>query len=185
MEKTGLLDSILESAARIGKGRKGLATDGEEHEGRLYYEGGITTASAIFGEARSSGNPQTIMAVEEAFVEQELQFCNEQDTYTRSSLTQALQSLDDAFLSLEIVEDAAGYKAADKTWPHNSKNRIQGFPKDAFHQAAIAHRTRLQNILRSPGINMMEKAILEQRATNMTVAQAGYIEKQRAVLGDR
>jgi hypothetical protein len=119
---------------------------------------------------------------EEAFVEQEFQFCNEQDTQARSSLAQALQSFNDAFLSLEAVEDAAGYKVADKTWPHNSKSRIQGFPKDAFHQACTAHRTRLNNVLRAPGINMIEKAVLQQRAVNMTAAQSAYIAKQKAAL---
>jgi hypothetical protein len=182
MEKTGLLDNFLSSAARIDKGRKGLATDGEEHEGRLYYEGGIAAASTAFVEVLSTANPETMMLAEEAFVEQELQFCSEQDVHTRSSLKAALQSFDDAFFAFEIVEDAVKYRAADKTWPHNSKNRIHDFPKDAFHQACIAHRTRLNNVLRAPGISMIEKAVLEQRAANMTAAQVSYIEKQKRSL---
>jgi hypothetical protein len=181
MDQTGLTNKILFSVENIALGRKNLATDGREHEGRLFYEDGVSTAAIAFEEAQVSADPQTMMLAEEAFVEQELQFCSEQDTYTRSSLEAALQSFDDAFLSLEAVE-GPGYKEADKTWPHNPKNRIQGFPKDAFHQACIAHRTRLNNILRSPGINMIEKAVLQQRAANMTAAQSGYIEKQRKVL---
>jgi hypothetical protein len=178
MDLTGLLNSILSSAADIDVGRKGLATDGREHEGRLAYEDGIAAASIAFNEALSTGNPRTIMLAEEAFVEQEFQFCSKQDINTRSSLARALQSFEDAFLSLEAVE-GPGYKEADKTWPHNSKNRIQDFPKDAFHQACIAHRTRLQNSLRTPGVNMIEKAVLEQRAGNMTAAQRCYLEKQK------
>jgi hypothetical protein len=181
MAPVGLINSIVLSVARIDRGRKGFTTDGEEHEGRLAYEKGITTASAAFAEARSTAAPQTIMLVEEAFIEQELQFCSEQDTYTRSSLKAALQSFDDAFLSLEAVE-GAGYREADKTWPHNPKYRIQGYPKDAFHIACIAHRTRLNNVLRSPGINMIEKAVLQQRAANMTAAQTTYTELQKKVL---
>jgi hypothetical protein len=181
MEKTGLLNKVLASAENIDTGRKGFATDGEEHQGRLHYEDGIAAASAVFAEARTTADPQTIMLVEEAFIEQELQFCSEQDTHTRSSLKAALQSFDDAFLSLEAVE-GSGYREADKTWPHNPKNRIQGLPKDAFHQACIAHRTRLNNILRSPGINMIEKAVLQQRAANMTTAQTAYMELQKKVL---
>ncbi|GHV71642.1 hypothetical protein AGMMS49928_24370 [Spirochaetia bacterium] len=182
MDLTGLLNSILSSVTSIDTGRKGLATNGGEHEGRLAYEAGIAAASVAFNAALSTANPQTMLLAEEAFVEQELQFCSEQDTHTRSSLTQALQSFEDAFLSLDVVEDPAGYKAADKTWPHTSKNRIQGFPKDAFHQACIAHRTRLHNSLRTPGINMIEKAVLGQRASNMTAAQGSYIEKQKRAL---
>jgi hypothetical protein len=185
----------------IGRGRKGFATNGDEHQGRLHYEDGIATAGVAFTEA--SADPQTMMLAEEAFIEQEFQFCSEQDIHTRSSLKAALQGFNDAgrvsaqlilpigkrsvatydaFLSLEAVEDTAGYKVADKTWPHNPKSRIQGFPKDAFHQACIAHRTRLNNVLRAPGINMIEKAVLRQRAANMTAAQNSYIDKQRVAL---
>jgi hypothetical protein len=181
MDQTGLTNKILFSVENIALGRKNLATDGREHEGRLFYEDGISTATIAFEEARITADPQTMMLAEEAFVEQELQFCSEQDTHTRSSLEAALQSFDDAFLSLEAVE-GSGYREADKTWPHNPQNRIQGFPKDAFHQACIAHRTRLNNVLRSPGINMIEKAVLKQRAANMTAAQMSYIEKQKQAL---
>jgi hypothetical protein len=182
MDLTGLLDSIVLSAANIDRGRKGFAIDGEEHQGRLNYESGIAVASAAFTEAQVSADPRTMILAEEAFVEQELQFCSEHDTHTQSSLKAAIQSFDDAFLSLEAVEDTAGYKVADKTWPHNPKNRVQGCPKDAFHQACIAHRTRLNNILRAPGINMIEKAVLEQRAANMKTAQDRYREKQKKTL---
>jgi hypothetical protein len=58
---------------------------------------------------------------------------------------------------------------------------LQSF-EDAFHRACTAYRTRLNNVLRSPGINMIEKAVLKQRAANMTAAQSGYIEKQKKVL---
>lgn len=177
-----LLNSILTSAIMIDLGRKGLKTDGGEREGRLSFEKGIMATSIAFSQVQSSANPQTILLAEEAFIEQELKFCSEKDTYSRSSLTQAIQSFDDAFLCLEAVEDANGYKTADKTWPHSAKYRVRSFPKDAFHIACIAHRTRLQNILRSPGIDMTEKAVLEQRIANMTSAQMLYTEKQKKTL---
>jgi hypothetical protein len=96
------------------------------------------------------------------------------------SLKAALQSFDDAFLVLEVVE-GSGYKDADKTWPHTSKYRVQNYPKDAYHLACIAHRTRLHNSLRTPGINMIEKAVFGQRIANMKAAQNAYIEKQKKV----
>jgi hypothetical protein len=182
MDTTGLINSILLSVARIDRGRKGFATNGGEHEGRISYEQGIATASAAFAEALSTADPQTIVLVESAFLNQELEFSSEQDTDTRSSLTQAIQSFEDALRSLKIVEDKKLYKAAEATHLTSPKYRISGFPKDAFHLACIAHRTRLRNVLRSPGINMTEKAVLEQRAANMTAAQNGYIEKQKNVL---
>jgi len=182
MVQTGLLNNIIASAARIDRGRRGLRTDGEEREGRISFEEGIAIALSSFLQAASTADPKTILLAEEAFVEKELRFCSENDTNAISSLTQALQSFEDAFLCLETVESADKYKAADSTYPHNPKCRIQGNPKDAFHFAVNAHRTRLNNVTRAPGINMIEKALLEQRATNMTVAQTGYIEKQKKAL---
>jgi hypothetical protein len=163
-------------------GRKGFAIDGSEHEGRISYEKGIATASAVFLEAHASGDAETIILVEYAFLEQELQFCAEEDTDTKSSLTQAIQNFDDALRCLKTVEDAAGYRCAETTHLTNKKYRIQGLPKDALHLACIAHRTRLCNVLRAPGINMTEKAVLQQRAANMTAAQNSHIKKQKAVL---
>jgi hypothetical protein len=91
---------------------------------------------------------------------------------------------DDALLSLEAVEDL-GYKIAEKTYPHKQENRVKGFPKDSFHLACIAHRTRLSNILRAPGISIIEKAVLQQRVDNMRIAQGSYMEKQKTVLANK
>jgi hypothetical protein len=117
-----------------------------------------------------------------AFLSQELEFCAEGDTGTRSSLTYAIQAFRDALRSLEVVEDAVGYKIAEKTYPTDPKKRVQGFPADAFHQACGSHKVRLHNTLRSPGIEMLEKALLKQRAANMKAAQGAYVEKQRQAL---
>ena len=183
MDLIGLLDDILACVDTIDKGRQGLKTDGEEHKGRLHYEKGIAAASSAFLQALSTNDPHTIMAAEEAFVEQELKFCSADDIYSRSSLTLALQSFEDAFLCLEAVEDSHGYRTAEKTWPHSPKYRVKKYPKDAFHLACISHRTRLQNVLRAPGINMIEKTVLKQRASNMKSAKAAYLGKQKEALG--
>jgi hypothetical protein len=55
-------------------------------------------------------------------------------------------------------------------------------PKDSFHIACIAHRTRIQNILRVPGMNMTEKAVYQQRFTNMRTAQESYVTLQEVAL---
>jgi hypothetical protein len=89
---------------------------------------------------------------------------------------------DDAFLALTVVEDSTLYQVTEKTIPHDKKYRVSGFPKDAFHIPCIAHKTRLQNILRSPGIDSIEKALLKQRFANLAAAQSGYIAKQRKAL---
>jgi hypothetical protein len=181
LDPTGLLNDILASANNIDAGRKALDTDGMEHEGRLFYRDGIATAMSSFQEVQISKDPKTIVLSESAFLTQEFQFCAESDTITRNSLTEAIKSFRCALRSLEAVENP-GYRIAEKTYSLKQESRIKGLPKDAFHQACIAHRTRIGNILRSPGINMIEKAVLKQRQSNMRTAQESYIEKQMAIL---
>jgi hypothetical protein len=41
----------------------------------------------------------------------------------------------------------------------------------------------LQQEQRAPGINMIEKAVLTQRAANMATIQAAYTDKQKKTLG--
>jgi len=48
--------------------------------------------------------------------------------------------------------------------------------------ACSSHCTRLKNILRSPGIDSIEKNLLKQRYANLAAAQKGYIEKQKKAL---
>jgi hypothetical protein len=182
LDETGLLSNILVSAYRIDDGRKGFAIPGKERQGRISYENGIALAMATFQEAQRSADPQTIIRVEMAFLNQELEFCAKGDTDTQSSLAHALQRFWDALRSLETVEDAAAYKSAETTYSTDPKKRVQGFPKDVFHQACGSHNMRLRNILRTPGVNMQEKALLKQRATNMKAAQGAYVEKQRKAL---
>jgi len=180
----GLVDSITTATASIYLGRKGFATWGKEHEGRISYERGIAEALAAFKEALSTGDPRIIILVEYTFLIQELQFCDKSDKDSLSSLIQALQSLDDAFLALTVVEDSALYQGAEKTIPHHKKYRVKGLPKDSFHIACSSHRTRLQNIIRSPGIDPIEKELLKQRLANLPAARNGYMEKQKKALSN-
>ena len=178
MDRAGLLYNIITATASIDYGRKGFATRGKAEEGRISYEEGIARAMTIFKEAQATADPQIMILAEYTFLSQELQFCEKTDTDSLSSLSQAIQSFDDAFLALQAVGEP-GYKTAEKTYPHNAKYRVGGFPKDSFHIACIAHRTRLQNILRAPGIDQIEKDLLKQRFANLPAAQDGYSEKQK------
>jgi len=173
---------IIEAAAAIDFGRKGFANRGKAEEGRLSYERGITEALLVFRDAQSTVDPQAIILIEYTFIVQELQFCGEADTDSRSSLTQAVQSFDDAFLALKVVEDKMLYHAVDQTHPHDKKYRVKGFPKDSFHIACGSHKTRLQNFTRTPGVDPIEKFLFKQRLTNLSTAQKGYIEKQKKAL---
>jgi hypothetical protein len=183
LDLTGLLDDIIEAATAIDYGRKGFAIRGKAEEGRISYETGISLALTTFKDAQSTIDPHTIILVEYTFLNQEFQFCEKTDTDSINSLSQAIQSFDDAFLVLKIVEDSNLYKTVDQSFPHYEKYREKGFPKDSYHIACKAHRTRLKNILRSPGIDLIEKTLLKQRFANLSTAQKGYIAKQKNVLG--
>jgi len=176
-----LVSNITLATTSIDFGRKGFATRGKAEEGRISYEDGIARALSTFQEAQSTTDPYTIILAEYTFLSQELQFCDANDKDSLGSLTQAIQSLDDAFLVLKIVEDKTLYMGAEISHPHIKKYRVHGFPKDSFHIACVGHRTRLQNILRTPGLDPIEKTLLKQRFTNLSTAQNGYIEKQKSM----
>jgi hypothetical protein len=181
LAKTGLLADIIYAVNRIYQGRIGLTTIGGESNGRENYTEGIVKADVTFQAVQATRDPETIILVEYAFLVQELGFCDNEDTITRSSLTQAVQGFDDALLCLGVVT-VPSYRDTEKTYPHRKEYRFKGLPKDAFHIACIAHRTRLGNVLRSPGINMIEKDVLHQRRANLQAAQESYLEKQTAIL---
>ena len=181
MARIGLVNSVYEAAFSIEYGRKGFATRGKEQEGRISYEKGIAEALAAFKEAQATADPHTIILVEYTFIIQEYEFCDKSDKDSLNSLTQAKQYFDDAFLALKAVENP-NYKITDDTIPHNKKYRVKGYPKDSFHIACHSHKTRIKNMLRTPGIDHIEKALLKQRLINLPTAQNGYIEKQKKAL---
>jgi hypothetical protein len=184
----GLLNNIIDSAILIDRGRKGFTIPGDEHNGRINYERGISRALSIFQEAQSTADPQILILVELTFLQQEFQFCNEADAITRNSLKAAIQSFNDALRCLKTVEDAPSYRFVETAFPTSPKYRVYddgshlSFPRDAVHLACAAHWTRLQNVIRSPGINMTEKAVLQQRAANMKTIQGSYVHKQAKAL---
>ena len=92
MDPAGLIGNIANATLAIDFGRKGFATKGRAEEGRISYETGISLALSTFRDAQSTVDPLTIILIEYTFLNQELQFCEEPDTDSRSSLTQAIQS---------------------------------------------------------------------------------------------
>ena len=182
MDKTCLVTNIYNAAAAIDFGRKGFATRGKAEEGRISYEKGIAEALAAFKEAQATADPHIIILAEYTFLSQELEFCEKTDKESLSSLTKALKSFDDAFTVLTVVEDSTLYQAVEKSYPHDEKYRVSGFPKDSYHIACTAHKTRLRNTLRTPGTDPIEKALLKQRFINLSAGQNGYIEKQKQAL---
>jgi len=133
LDLIGLVDSINEAVLIIDFGRKGFAIAGEERAGRISYEKGIAAALNVFKDTQVAADPQTIILAEHAFLSQELYLCNKGDKEALNSLTNAIQSLEDAFRALKVVEKSQSYQEAEKTYPRNGRFRVNGFPKDAFH----------------------------------------------------
>ena len=184
MDKIGLTLDISNAAINIDAGRKGFATKGKAEEGRMSYETGIAQAMSAFKGAQINNDPEIIILAEYTFLIQELQFCGKSDKDSITSLTKAIQSFDDAFLALQAVTEPC-YIIYEKIFPHHKDYRFGGFPSDSFHVACKSHKTRLQNMLRTPGVDPIEKALLKQRLDNLPIAQSGYIEKQKNALGDK
>lgn len=184
MDQIGLIDRVYESVYNIENGRKWLHTEGLEGKGRISYRDGLNMAMEAFDDAQilAASDLATLIHSEITFITQELQFCAPSDTQASSSLKQAIQNFDDSLLALQAVESGDAYRIADLTYPHQGKYRYKEMPKDSFHIACISHRTRISNILRSPGINMAEKELLTKRQSNLASAQAAYLTKQKAAL---
>ena len=134
-------------------------------------------------QAHATSDLKSLILAEQTFIMQELQFCDSSDTQAIASLERAIKSFDDALRSLEVVTDPVIYSGVEKSYPTFGKHRYKGMPNDAFHTACMAHRTRIGNILKSPGINMNEKRLLSQRSSNMATAQNVYLDMQKTSLG--
>jgi hypothetical protein len=184
LDRIGLLANIYDSALAIDQGRKWLDTDGLEHEGRISYKNGLALGIEAFRktQARADDDLHTFLAVEYTFLTQELEFCAPQDTKAITSLTKAILEFDEAFLALEVLQNAESYKFVEKAISHRPEFRYKEMPKDAFHVACAGHKARLDNILKSPGINLTEKELLKQRHSNMVTTQSVYLEKQKKIL---
>jgi hypothetical protein len=181
METLGLIDRIVNSVRLLDMGRKALTVFGTEHEGHLAHDDGINDLLNIFTETFRAKDIKSMVVAESNYLKEELSLCPDDDRLTKSSLTQAISSFDDALLALSVVEKES-YRDVDKAFPNNSKYRVRGFPKDAFHIACIANRIRIQNVLKTPGLNPVLKTFYGKRIENMTAAMEFYCEKQAAIL---
>jgi len=75
-----------------------------------------------------------------------------------------------------------GLALALETFKKVQECRYNNMPKDAFHYMCAGHQTRIENILKAPGISLAEKELLKQRYDNLVKAQSIYYEKQKNVL---
>jgi hypothetical protein len=173
------------SVEAIALGRAGLEVKGETEAGWVAYHEGMDGAMAVFTEAAANSDAEAMIYVEHAFLTEEKKFCVPGNKAVLGSLTHAIDSFDDALRALKAVADSLLYRGAELTHPRNGKYRVDGMPKDSFHIACIAHRTRLSNTLKTPGLNAIEQDIYKQRVTNMGAAQNVYTALQKKALEEK
>jgi predicted nucleic acid-binding protein len=187
LDKVGLSGKIYTSVTTIYQGRKWLDTEGLEGEGRISYKEGLALAIEAFRAVQecAADDLHTLFVAEYMFLAQELEFCAPREIKAITSLTKAIQEFDGAFLALEVLQNAEIYQFAEKTYSHRAEFRYKEMPKDAFHVACAGHKARIDNILRTPGINLTEKELLKQRYSNIVTAQSVYLEKQKKTLSSK
>jgi hypothetical protein len=166
----------------IAQGRVGLATKGSTEEGLAFYQKGLAEAMAVFKEVYVGGDPEAMILVDEAFVAQERICGDPQDAAANGSLAAAAAGHDEALRVLPTVMNAVLYQAVETSYPMDRHYRYKGMPKDAFHIACMGHHARLGNTLRTPGLNLSEKAVYQQRQTNMSAVQGVYLGLQQTAL---
>jgi hypothetical protein len=157
-----------------------MTIDGEERNGRISFENGHALARKTFQEALASENVELILLAEYLFVSQELAESDNDEPEGKASAEAALHSFDDAFLSLEAVEEGAAYRIAEKVIPHSAQYRYQGLPKDCFHIACFAHKTRLKNGLSRLGLPKLDRELAKTRVAALGAIQLVYVDTHHA-----
>jgi hypothetical protein len=187
LDQTGFRDKILVSVDNIYKGRQWLDTEGFEGEGRVSYRSGIALALDTFQKIQPQAAEDLELSIlaEYTFLGQEHEFCIPRDTKAIISLKKAIQEFDEAFFALNVLQNAEIYRSVEKTYSTRAEFRYKGMPKDAFHVVCAGHKVRLDNVLKVPGINLVEKELLKQRFSNMITSQSVYLEKQKKILANK
>jgi hypothetical protein len=185
LDQIGLITRINRSVADIVDGRRGLAINGETEAGLVSLQTGMANAMAVFQDVAIGADAETMILIEHAFLTEEKRFCIPSNKAVLGSLTHAIDSFDDALRILPVVGNASSYQCVDMAFPRHGDYRVEGMPKDALHLACIAHRTRLNNTLKTPGLNPSEFTIYQQRITNMAVVKKVYLALQKTALAQK
>jgi hypothetical protein len=169
----------------IADGRSALEIEGEEHNGMVAIAKGIMKATELFTEVMQSENLESMISAEYAYMEEELERAETDETGAQASAASALQSFDDALLALQAIQNPVMYKGVDLAFPNQGKTwRYKGVPRDAFHVACNGHIIRIKNGLSRFGISRRDRALAALRIEVFNTAQKVYLERQRSVLSN-
>ena len=133
----------------------------------------------IFKEAAETKDIHIIVAVENAYIQTELDQFGDSPTM-RTSLLEGIKNLEVIESHLIRVKDRARYKLTNEDYALD-KNRKNDLPDDEARQCLRSHITRLRN-LDTSRMDKPERVILEQRRKNMKIAEDVYIAMQKTAL---
>jgi hypothetical protein len=182
MDLISSLNNLVISVNEIDTGRNGFTIPGKEVEGRISFENGISTAMSVFKDAYTTADCEAIILTELTFLQQELQYCSDTNKAVYSSLARAIVDFNDSLNCLKIVKDKKLYKVAAATYLTSPKECVQGMPNDAVQQTCKSHLTRLQNVLKTPGMNPLERTAYDQRIANIAALKNAYLALQKKAL---
>jgi hypothetical protein len=175
MDKTGFVDKIAHNLERGWEAYQ-LASSSREALARNLV---LAESLSLLKEIKSTEDIILILGIEEMMLRQELAlYANSQEQH--SSITAALDQIQEAKSSFIIVQDAGKYQAAAATYA--KKQKAQGLPEDSFRIFLNSHSTRLNNRMASV-LPVPEKDILQQRKENLSAVKELYIAMQRNALG--
>lgn len=175
MEKTGLIDDIVQSLDATWEVNKDLAAS----PAMKARNQSINETLSLLKEVKATKNLTLALGVEELFLRQELAtYANSPEQH--NSVNMAIKQLQEAKKSLAVVHNHEAYQAVAETY--SPKRKEAGLPIDSFREFLKSHNARLTNLMKGP-LSVPEKNILRQRKEILGMVREVYMGMQRNALG--
>lgn len=175
MEKTGL---IVKLGQNIDQSWDAYQLVNESQEVKKHNEvlsDTLTTLKTI----KLTKDLKLALGAEEMLLRQELAVYSNSPEQS-NSITKAIEQLQGAKQSLNVVQDHESYQSATATY--SSSRKEAGLPIDSFRDFLKSHSTRLTNRMTGQ-LSVPEKNILRQRKENLGMVKEVYVAMQREALG--
>ncbi len=175
MEKTGLIDKVIDNMSRSWRSYQLVNESKEVKE----HDAVLAETLSLLKDVKGSKNLNVALGAEEMLLRQEQAvYANSPEQH--NSIITAVKQLQEAKQSLAVVANPKAYQAATATYPSSRKEA--GLPIDSFRDFLKSHSTRLTNRMTAQ-LSVPEKNILRQRKDNLGMIREVYIAMQREALG--
>lgn len=155
MEKTGLINNLISKLNRSYDSYNASENTPEKINNKIDIKSTVSLIN-IIGATRDI---EIIISAERVILRHETQFYGTDNPQALKSLNEAIKELDAASEALIVVKDKYLYQAANKTHSVKDKDRINGLPKDVFHDFINSHKTRIGNRIRSIEASLEERLL--------------------------